>query len=637
MILEEPIARRIDLRLDHFDFVADQIRAAFADRPTESVSTWCQRELRFDEPDNRGRFSIAGRDYIREPLDTWADPLVSDLVLVWGSQSGKTGVIMGGAAWTAANEPARLFWVMPTRPVVLNFSKSRWQPLLRASPGTRNLIPRTRQKDSFSNLNQVLGNASVDFVWSNSPAALSSVPARVTILDEIDKFPMGTTLEADAVNLAEQRTKSFGIPKRIKTSTPTLEEAPAWQEFEKSDKRRRFWPCPFCGKQFVLAWSKDFTVFKLTGEEAFVVWDKEAKRTLEGGRTDWDLDRVERSARFVCPHCAGHVQDAHKTKCDRDGVWRPTAVSARGFRGFHLPSLYASSPQTAVSALAVKFLQAKRSLMGLQGFVNGDLAEPWSNQESRAERIEIIAPADAPPLENACRTITGDYQAVAPKVWFVARDWLAGNSRLVDFGPLDSLDELREKQLELKVPDNQVGVDSGFAAEEVYSYCLKFGKLFPKPNSLPVFVGWVPMKGFERRQQWRDPRSKTQRPFNLGSAALPHRRFRLPLLEFSTDHLKDILDRLRRGKTGFAWEVSEQADDVYFRHLDADKKEGVYSSRTNRVSWIYRKRARTWPDHLRDCEVESVALALFYRALPWGETENPKGKPDDDRAGAPDV
>jgi len=115
-------------------------------------------------------------------------------------------------------------------------------------------------------------------VWSNSPAALASIPARVVILDEVDKFNEGGRKEADAVNLAEQRTKTFSNPKRIKTSTPTLSDGLIWQEFAKTDQRRRFMPCPHCGKLVLFAWSKAFTVFPLTGNEAFIKWDSKARR-----------------------------------------------------------------------------------------------------------------------------------------------------------------------------------------------------------------------------------------------------------------------------------------------------------------------------------------------------------------------
>lgn len=596
-----------------FNFLAQMIVSFFADRPKESVSSWCERELQFNEPDNRGPFTISGREYIREPLDAWADPMISDQVMVFGSQSGKTGIIMGGGAWTIVNDPARLFWVMPTRDVVRKFSRTRWIPMLKASRSVAQLIPTGARRHDFATLEQQMGNAIIDLIWSNSPAALSSVPARIAILDEVDKFAEGGNREADAVSLANQRTKNFASPKRIKTSTPTLSEGLIWREFQKTDQRRRWMPCPLCKKSVVLAWSKQFTVFRLTGGEAFVKWDKEARRA-DG---TWDLDRAEKSARAECPHCGGHILDGHKTLMDRSGEWRPSAVAARGYRGWHLPSLYAIGPETSFGKLAVKFLQAQNSLEGLQGFINGDLAEPWENQEARSERIEVVAAPDAPPISGAVPILTVDHQLTSPHFWYVARAWNK-DSRLLDFGHLDRWEEVRAKQLEHKVADNHVSIDSGHAAEEVYEACLRWGQLVSRPHGPPFFVGWTPSKGFDRQEPWLDPKTKQARPFALGAAALPDKRFRLPLLEFMADHIKDILDRLRRGRAAFKWELSDKADDEYFRHLDAEYKKPFYNARTHRVKYVWARRSNQWPNHLLDCEVMQIVMALFHKLLPMG-------------------
>jgi hypothetical protein len=35
-------------------------------------------------------------------------------------------------------------------------------------------------------------------------------------------------------------------------------------------------------------------------------------------------------------------------------------------------------------------------MMGLQGFINGMLAEPWENQDSQQERVEVISDSEMP-------------------------------------------------------------------------------------------------------------------------------------------------------------------------------------------------------------------------------------------------
>lgn len=614
------------MRADHAAQIERRTLDFFADRPTDTVSEWCEANLVFDEPDNRGPFSLAGREYIREPLDSFADPMLTDGVLVLGSQAGKTGIIMGGAAWTARNDPARIVWVMSAEGQAQTFSSTRWQPLLRASPCMAELLPTGSRRFEVKALQQTIGASIVNFFGSNSPGNLASIPARVVIQDEVDKYDTGGRKEADASNLADQRTKKFANPKRFKASTPTLTDGLIWQEFLKTDQRRRFLPCPHCGKLVLLAWSKHYTTFVLTGAEAFAVWDKEAKR----GQT-WDLDRVERSAHYECPHCGGHITDAHKTRMDRAGEWRATAKAATGYRGWHLSSLYASSAQTTVGKLAVKFLQVKRSLLGLQGFINGDLAEVFENQDSRSARTELIVVNEAPePGTAPIPILTADVQEVAPYFWYVVRIWYAeGHSRRIAWGHCDSWEELRAIQLQHSVADNHVGVDSGYDAQTVYSQCLKWGKMVQLPNGqLPMWVGWTPLDGRPGYAKFRDPKTGQPRLYDFSSARLSHTKFRLPLLGFNSWALKDILAKMRRGPEqagGFRWEVGDDPqNETYWRHLDAEVK-----AETARGRFEWKLRSKRWPNHLLDCEVGQLAMANFHRRLLWAagsnqQTEEPK-------------
>jgi hypothetical protein len=596
----------------------------YADRPTATVSEWCEQNLIFDEPDNRGPYSLAGREYAREPLDSYADPMITDGVLVFGSQSGKTGVLMGGAAWLAHNDPSRVIWVMAAEKQAQTFAETRWLPMLRASPTMAELLPTGARRHDVKKLQQQIGASIVNFFGSNSPGNLASIPARVCVQDEVDKFDQGGKKEADATNLADQRTKKFANPKRYKSSTPTLVDGLIWQEFLKTDQRRRFLPCPHCSKHVLFAWSKEFTVFPITGAEAWVKWDPEAKR----GR-DWDLDRVERSARFECPHCGGHITDAHKTRIDRAGEWRPTSSAARGYRGWHLSSLYAASAQTTVGKLAVKFLQAKRSLLGLQGFINGDLAEPWENQDTRSERTEIIVTETAAPLAtNSLRILTVDFQEKAPYFWAVVRDWAPnGDSRIVKAQSLEQWDAIRQLQLDHGVADNHVGIDSGYDAQTVYKECLRWGKMVPIPNGLPIWVGWTPMKGREGNVVWKDKKTGQPMLYYRCRAPLSHRKFELSLLEFNGDALKDILAKLRKGPevaAGIRWELIDGLPLEYFRHLDGEVKMLVPGPRGRLISQ-WRPRSKRWPNHLNDCELEQLAFAMFLKRLPWAaEEEKPK-------------
>jgi hypothetical protein len=592
----------------------------FADLPTQAPSEWCEQNLHFDEDDNRGPFSFAGSEYCRDFVNDFARKGVTDSVAVFGSQTRKTGSIMGGVAWCAVNDPCGIFWVMPSMNLAQVFSRKRWMPMLKRSKATRDLIPTGRDRHDFKTLDQKLGASSVLFTGSNSEANLASTPRRRVILDEIDKFDTGRQ-EADAVNLAEQRTKNQPNPQRFKTSTPTLVEGLIWQEALKGDMRRYFIPCPLCGRhhpdsrRVVLAWSKEYTVMPKTGNEAYVIWDQKARRK-DGS---WDLDRVERSARFRCPHCAGDILDAHKTWMNRNGIWKPTKPSSSGFISRQLPSLYACAPETTAGKLAKKFLEQKNSLLGLQGFINGDLAEPYQAQDRQAQRVEIITSRVEITAEWK-KLMTIDCQQKAPLFWYAARAWNGGDSNGIDAGHLDSWEEIRSKQKGLIIDDECVCIDSGFGAmddAEVYKNCARFGEFIKQQGQRDLHLGWLPSKGMPGRKRWTDKETGALAPYTLQDID-PFRgtsqagKVQMSLLEFSADFFKDILESLRQGKGGYKWSVEESiATELYWRHMDAELKTAKFNKFTGKTVYNWLPRSKHWPNHIFDCEVQQVAYATF--------------------------
>lgn len=582
----------------------------------ESASDWACKNIVIPATESRGggRASLHGREYMRDLIDWFRKPDISDLAACFGSQVGKTMGVMFGLA-SAVIGCTSVLWVMPNREMVRKHSKNRWMPLIAGSDGTAHLIPSGKDQHSWTVFDQRIGASIVQFVGSHSAASLSSTPVGLVILDEVDKLARstkrdGNVIEADAVNLAEQRTKDFPNPKRIKTSTPTVPDGAIWQEFLKGDQRRYNVPCPNCEKKIVLAWSKMMTVLPLIGNESFVTWDSEAKRK-DG---IWDLGRVVNSARVECCFCGFHILDAHKTRMVRDGIWMPTNPHAStSFWSMHLPSMYAASPETNFGRLAEKFLTAKRSLMGPQGFINGELAEPFQNQHMATSRVEIISAAEAAPLaDKVVVGLSADFQWVRPH-WWVARMFAKnGDSRLVEFGPWETWEQLREIQIRLGVQDQDVVVDSAWGTQEVYSSCSKFGKhriVRDAKTGLAKMIwhGWTPCKGRDENAIFTGPKGE-RRLFDVRVA--PTGKASLPLLEFNGPHIKDVLERLRKKQTAIRWEVNEKADAEYWRHMDSEVSRNVYDSRTRRMVRRWEPRSKDWPNHLRDCEIQHLARAM---------------------------
>lgn len=84
------------------------------------------------------------------------------------------------------------------------------------------------------------------------------MPARYLFMDEIDGYPQDIDGEGDPILLAERRTATFSKRKKIfLVSTPTIKGlSNIEREFENSDKRYYFVPCPYCGGFQKLEWAQ---------------------------------------------------------------------------------------------------------------------------------------------------------------------------------------------------------------------------------------------------------------------------------------------------------------------------------------------------------------------------------------------
>lgn len=592
-----------DLQRDLLEFR----RGLYRPTPRQTVVEWAEANLKLTarQTENPGPFSTSVRPYTREPLECWKDAGVAEMTLCWGSQTSKTTTLMAGLAWLIDNEPSPALWLMPTENLARSFSKSRWLPMLEDCPAIVAHFPVDR--DKLTNLEQHFDRSTLTFVGSNSPANLASRPVRVLVADEVDKFAQATEREADALDLAEQRLKAFSSSKLFLTSTPTTTDGRIWQRFLRGDQRRFYIPCPHCKAPIRLEWRQ-------------VKWDEDAK--LEDGK--WDFSRVRASARYECQLCKGSMTDAQKVAGLRHGQWIPENKGALpGVRSYHLSSLYSPDRKCTWGHLAVQFLEAKESLLGLQSFVNGNLAEPWENQAAPRQREELIVAGNEGLTEKCVKFLTVDCQASSPHFWFVVRAWNEdGSSRAIDAGSLDTWHDVREKQREHGVGDVHVVIDSGYDAPSVYAECLRWGRFVARTGRVPLWVGWMPSKGMPRKG-WRNPKTGVDEPFFLrgidprvGDNAGGQGRLELKLLEFGTDITKDVLERLRKGKVGTRWEVAEKvATPEYWRHLDCEQKVARLSSATGRTTWTWLPRSSKWPNHLADCEVMQVAAAIFFNRL----------------------
>jgi endogenous inhibitor of DNA gyrase (YacG/DUF329 family) len=442
-------------------------------------------------------------------------------------------------------------------------------------------------------------------------------------MDEIDKLGRESGAEAAAVDHLEQRTRAQPMPFIARTSTPTDMDGAIWTAYLNGDQRRYHVPCPHCQKLVVFGWSKQYTVLPIIGCEAWIKWDPGCRR--QDGT--WDLDRVATSTWAECPHCHEKIEDRDKSRMVRAGQWIATAPGSPGCRSYHLPSLYAVGVKTSFGFIAVDFLKKLRSLEGLRGWLNGTLAEPFASQDRQGERVELIH-AKYTPNAKAVRTMAVDCQLNSPHFWFTIREWIQGpevETILIASGSCDTWEEVRDTQMKWSVMDPYVTVDSGHGAKSdagVYVQCARFSVFEARRAAKPICLGWIPSKGMPHYKTWKMEKSALRTPFfeqriDPFQGTSDAGKVEMILLEFSGHWFKDLLHEKRNANRaisdiGFRWSVTEEAaTEEYWRHMDCEIKERDRSKKTGAVRYLWKPRSERWPNHLLDCEVMQLALAMW--------------------------
>lgn len=337
--------------------------------PSYTVSQWAERfrYLSREYSAQPGRYSLATVPYAREPMDCANDPSVRAVVLMWGSQLTKTTVIENVCGYFIAADPAPQLLVQPTVEMAQAWSKERLNTTCRDTPALRELISDAKSRDSGNTIQlKTYPGGNLAIIGSNAPAGLAGRPRRVVLLDEVDRYPASAGTEGDPVALAIRRTESFWNSVIFLTSTPTLKGFSRIEsEFEQTDKRMWFVPCPKCGEYQTLKWSQ----------------------------VRWTEGKLE-EAHYVCIHCETVWTDKDRVEAIRKGEWRPTAPF-KGKRGYFLNGIYSPFKakrgfKTRLHQMASDHAEAKAGgREQLKTWTNTFLAETWDDPADRIDAASI--------------------------------------------------------------------------------------------------------------------------------------------------------------------------------------------------------------------------------------------------------
>ncbi len=434
--------------------------------PLLTVSEWSDRHRMLSSKASAepGRWRTSRTPYLKAIMDCLSPTSsIERVVFMKAAQLGATEMGSNWIGYVIHHAPGPMMAVWPTVEMAKRNSKQRIDPLIEESPALAELIAPARSRDSGNTIlaKEFRGGVLV-MTGANSAVGLRSMPVRYLFLDEVDGYPLDVEGEGDAISLAEARTRTFARRKIFIVSTPTISGASSIErEYEASDQRRYFVPCPHCQHRQWLRFEQ-------------LRWDKGLPAT----------------AAYICEACDTAIAEHHKTWMLEHGEWRSMADGKTA--GFHLSSLYSPVGWRAWREIAAAWEAAvskeSGSAAAIKTFKNTELGETWVEEgeapdwQRLVERREDYRVGSVP--EGGLLLVGGaDVQKdrIEASVWAFGRgkeSWLIEHRVLMGDTARDSVwKRLAELLTEswthasgAALPLARFALDTGFATQEAYAF-----------------------------------------------------------------------------------------------------------------------------------------------------------------------
>jgi len=606
---------------DGADELERALRSGLKPDPALSVSEWADRHRVLSQraSSEPGRWRTSRTPYLKEIMDCLspASP-IQHVVFMKGSQVGGTECGNNWIGYVIHQAPGPMMAVSPTVELAKRNSKQRIEPQIEDSAVLRERVKPARSRDSGNTvLSKEFPGGVLVLTGVNSAVGLRSMPARYLFLDEVDGYPGDVEGEGDPILLAERRASTFQRRKVFLVSTPkTKGLSRIEREFEASDQRRYFVPCPECGEY----------------------------QALRFGGLTWPEGRP-REATYRCAHCGSLIEEHRKTEMLERGEWRPTRLrqgsggqageapgSDTRTAGFHLSSLYSPVGWFSWADAAEMFEAAKKNPDLMKGFVNTVLGEPFEEAHEAPEWRHLYDRRETYPIGVIPRgglflTAGVDVQKDRIEVEVVA--WGRGKeSWSVDYLILDGdtarpevwgrLDEVLARDWPHKgggtMPIRVMCVDSGYATQDVYAWARRHPQAAWGPAGAPARQPRtaVAVKGQERdvalllgvSKADAGGRRRGLRVWSVSASVAKGELYRWLKLERPTDEALAEGAGYPPGYCHFP-----QYGEEYFKQLTAERRVIRIRKGFPRASWEKDPARR---NEALDCRVYARAAAAIY-------------------------
>jgi phage terminase large subunit GpA-like protein len=560
-----------------------RVRQSFRPPPTLTVSEWADRERQLSPESSAepGQWYTARVPHLREIMDCFTDPRVKEIVWPGPTQVAKTEFGLNLIGFLVDQDPCPILYIMPTLDMARSWSRERLAPMIRDTKTLTNKVSDTKSRDSENaTLSKAFNGGHLAIAGANSAASLASRPRRVLVCDEVDLYPVSAGTEGDPTTLAKKRLVTFWNSKAVYIGKYGDELTSRLKPmYKKSDQRKRYIPCPACGKFQILSW----------------------------GQVKWEKGKPE-TAFYLCKFCDHHWNHIEKLKQLGKGVWK-ARKKFKGVAGFWLNGLY--SPWLTWEQMVIDANDAEESIEKKKTWVTSFLAETWEEAGLVIEPKELAKNREnyGPKLPRGVLILTCGVDVQDDRIeleivgwgedeetWGIKYLQILGRPDLRS--TWDALDNVLEQkfdhELGIQMTIPSVCIDSGgHFTQQVYKYC-----------RTRQHRGIYAAKGI----------GTAGRPIINRSKKL--RKKGVELLLIGTDAAKDLIYKrigTEKPGPGFMHYTKSQGcnyDEEYFRQLTAEK-----AVLRHKNGFPYREWVKIRPRN-EALDVRVYATAAFYRLNP---------------------
>lgn len=539
--------------------------AAITPAPDLPISTWAEGRVYIPGETGttrEGLLSWDGFEYLIEPLDRLhPDDPARTVTFAGSAQIAKTtvGVLATLYYSTVISRPWGV--ALPSGDEALKYNRTKWQPLVDATPELRRKIRPVTSRDEQGSTNTYkrFAGGYGQFFGTTSAKPLQMVTFCLVVKEETPNWSVSVGDRGDPHKQIEVRqlqwelagAKTFhnstpGLVRRSEEGTGELTGCPVTADYLAGDQRRLYLPCPHCADR------PDGVLVRL---------DREAMLGLEKGETP----------HFACPSCGGVIEHRHKRAMV--AACHPYREPANGVRGGWIPTFASDDPANPApgAMIAVKEYDAwrNRPVVGRQPSYHGwqvvSDAVDWAyiakqvqgatdekakialSQQIFGEAYEVtVQQADVDKLlerrdgrftkgvvpsgyeiVTVAVDLNGDWAQWTAYAWGPAAEHVVIDKDSIEGGPAEpkiwaELAELERRRWPHEdggfVATEVQGVDSGYGTYHVYAFCSTHGK----SKALDGADGWglTPLRrstGKPQRLEGPEGRVVTCRTWRVGT------------------------------------------------------------------------------------------------------------------------